>query len=215
MKKTLLFLTVIELLLLVWYTIYCSIGADYGLNEEYNIVYKHNTVLEYDISPVHIGDRFDGHIVLARYGKAYSFHEPDTFRVENNYEHYVQGMDGYLWDGYSLYILNHRKGELEYYRPELITDEKSGDEVVTFSKIPESEYPVFDIANYRQTKNIHPLCFHIIGMRRKLVFYMLIDLTVMAVVICVNIIKRLNRWLKYRRIRNRRRWSGEFRASCW
>ena len=191
MKKSLLFLTVIELLLLVWYTIYCSIGADYGLNEEYNIVYKHNTVLEYDISPVHIGDRFDGHIVLARYGKAYSFHEPDTFRVENNYEHYVQGMDGYLWDGYSLYILNHRKGELEYYRPELITDEKSGDEVVTFTKIPESEYPVFDIGYYYQTKGINRLCYHIIVVKWCLIVQMSIVLLIMTAVVYYNLRKRL------------------------
>jgi len=214
MKKTLLFLTVIELLLLVWHTVFCSIGADYGLNEEYGIVLKHNTVLEYDLSPDYFdcGWSDDGRMLLARYGKWDYYQDPDTLYIKNNQ---IQGMDGYLWNGNSLYILNHRKGELEYYRPELITDEKSGDEVVTFTKIPESEYPVFDIANYRQTKNINRLCNQILAMRWKLFLYMLINLTVMAVVICVNIIKRLNRWLKYRRIRNRRRWSGEFRASCW
>ena len=208
MKKTLFFLAVIELLIIHVFKLVSFIGGQYGVNN------NKNRVLEYGLSPVFIqgGSKYEGSICLARYGKVDGCQVSDTFYVENNY---VQGMDGYLWDGDSLYILNHRKGELEYYRPELITDEKSGDEVVTFTKIPESEYPVFDIANYRQTKNINRLCNQILAMRWKLFLYMLINLTVMAVVICVNIIKRLNRWLKYRRIRNRRRWSGEFRASCW
>ena len=190
MKKTLLFLTVIELLLLVWHTVFCSIGADYGLNEEYGIVLKHNTALEYDLSPVYFdcGWSDDGRMLLARYGKVDGCQVSDTFYVENNY---VQGMDGYLWDGDSLYILNHRKGELEYYRPELITDEKSGDEVVTFTKIPESEYPDFHIDDYCQTKGINRLCYHIIVVKRCLIVQMSIVLLIMIAVVYYNLRKRL------------------------
>ena len=190
MKKTLLFLTVIELLLLVWHTVFCSIGADYGLNEEYGIVLKHNTVLEYDLSPDYFdcGWSDDGRMLLARYGKWDYYQDPDTLYIKNNQ---IQGMDGYLWNGNSLYILNHRKGELEYYRPELITDEKSGDEVVTFTKIPESEYPVFDIGYYYQTKGINRLCYHIIVVKWCLIVQMSIVLLIMTAVVYYNLRKRL------------------------
>ena len=184
MKKTLFFLAVIELLIIHVFKSVSIIGGQYGVNNNKNMV------LEYGLSPVFIqgGSKYEGSICLARYGKVDVCQVSDTFYVENNY---VQGMDGYLWDGNSLFILNHRKGELEYYRPELITDEKSGDEVVTFTKIPESEYPVFDIGYYYQTKGINRLCYHIIVVKWCLIVQMSIVLLIMTAVVYYNLRKRL------------------------
>ena len=184
MKKTLFFLAVIELLIINVFKSVSIIGGQYGVNNNKNMV------LEYGLSPVFIqgGSKYEGSICLARYGKVDGCQVSDTFYVENNY---VQGMDGYLWDGDSLYILNHRKGELEYYRPELITDEKSGDEVVTFTKIPESEYPDFHIDDYCQTKGINRLCYHIIVVKRCLIVQMSIVLLIMIAVVYYNLRKRL------------------------